>query len=162
MSVTRHLPVLGLMIALAALDFVGALLAKQYAQRHRPVALLLGCGVFVVLFVVYAIALHLAELSVVTMGWIVLLQVGLVAVDVRSNGLRLSPAQWAAAGLVIALQGYLLVSTSTPAQQATAETVTVVTLPSPAPPADAYPASVQTAAQTSTPDWTPGRSPVTR
>jgi hypothetical protein len=108
MSVGRQLLVVALMLLLAMLDFVGALLAKAYADRHQLPTLVLGCATFVVLFVVYAVALHLAELSIVTMGWIVLLQVGLIAVDVSRNGLLLGRGQWAAAVLVIVLQGYLV------------------------------------------------------
>jgi ornithine decarboxylase len=108
MSAGRQLLVVGLMLVLAMLDFAGALPVKAYADRHQPSALIFGCATFAVLFVVYALALHLAELSIVTMGWIVLLQVGLITVDVTRNGLLLGRGQWVAAVLVIVLQGYLV------------------------------------------------------
>ena len=69
------------MAALAALDLVGAFAAKEWAEKQSTVALGLGALAFVVLFWVYASSLQYAELAVVTMGWIVLLQVGILLVD---------------------------------------------------------------------------------
>ena len=48
-----------------------------WADNGSVRALVLGAGAFVVLFWVYASSLQYAELAVVTMGWIVLLQVGI-------------------------------------------------------------------------------------
>jgi ornithine decarboxylase len=111
MSAGRSALVVTVMVVLAGIDFAGALLAKSYADRHRPLALGLGVALFVLLFVVYALALRIADLSVVTMGWIVLLQVGLIAVDVTRYGLGLDRGQWAAVAGVLVLQGYLVLST---------------------------------------------------
>lgn len=60
----------------------------------------------------YAISLRYAELSIVTMGWIVLLQVGVLVLDQQRYGLRLEPRRWAAVAVVIALQCYLVTSTA--------------------------------------------------
>ena len=68
----------GAMVVLAALDIVGALAAKEWAASSRVGALLLGAAAFLVLFWVYASALQYAELALVTMGWIVVLQVALL------------------------------------------------------------------------------------
>ena len=46
-----------------------------------PRWLFAGVGCFVLLFYVYASSLQYAELATVTMGWIVLLQVGLLVLD---------------------------------------------------------------------------------
>ena len=56
----------------------GQALGRSTATASR---FLIGLLLFVVLFVVYATSLKTAELSVVTMGWVVLLQVGLILVD---------------------------------------------------------------------------------
>jgi drug/metabolite transporter (DMT)-like permease len=148
MSIGRQLTVVGLMLALAAIDFIGALVAQDYAERRRPSALLFGCGLSILLFAVYAVALRYADLSIVTMGWIVLLQVALVLTDVLRHRLQLSWAQWAAASLILVLQVYLVASTDKQAD---------VAIP--------YPAgkvTVEPVAQTSTTLTAPGRSPVTR
>src|SRR5580765_2523265 len=111
MNINRVIGILATMGSLAAIDLVGALFAKEYAARHRPVALALGLVTFVVLFGVYVLALRYAELSIVTMGWIVMLQIGLLVVDQRRYGFHLDRGQWAAVVVIIALQCYLIVST---------------------------------------------------
>ena len=58
------------MIALAGLDFIGALFAKEWAERGRIPMFILGWISFSVLFFVYARILKVAELSTVTIGWI--------------------------------------------------------------------------------------------
>ena len=60
--------------ALAALDLFGAFAAKEWAEKQNTVALGLGALSFLVLFWVYASSLKYAELALVTMGWVVLLQ----------------------------------------------------------------------------------------
>ena len=111
MTLARGGLILLTMGVLAALDFVGAILAKDYAERHRPVTLLAGAAIFLVLFVVYARALEYAELSIVTMGWVVLLQVGLFVFDWRRNGVALDARQIVVVIVIIALQCYLIAST---------------------------------------------------
>ena len=56
---------------------LGAVAAKEWAERQNLAALAFGALSFLVLFWVYASSLRYAELAVVTMGWIVLLQVGI-------------------------------------------------------------------------------------
>jgi drug/metabolite transporter (DMT)-like permease len=150
MSLDRQLSIGGLMVALAAIDFVGALVAQDFADRRRVCALLVGCGLQIVLFVVYAVALRLATLTIVTLGWIVLLQVAVVATDVARGSLRLGWAQWAAVAVVLIAQCYLVVSTEGQDQHQGATG-------SGAAAADPYPVG-----QTSAGRGSPGRSPVTR
>ena len=99
------------MLALAALDVAGALAAKQWAATSGVVPLLLGAAAFLVLFWVYASALQYAELALVTMGWIVVLQVGLLLIDRFHFGVHLAPGKWVAAVVILAAQGYLLART---------------------------------------------------
>jgi hypothetical protein len=98
----------GAMVALAALDIVGALAAKEWAASSRMGALLLGAGAFLVLFWVYASALQYAELALVTMGWIVVLQVALLLVDRFQYGVHLAPGKWVAVGVILLAQTYLV------------------------------------------------------
>jgi len=53
------------MVLLAALDLVGALFAKEWAENGSIRSLVLGAGAFLVLFWVYASSLKYAELAVV-------------------------------------------------------------------------------------------------
>lgn len=100
------------MAALAGLDLLGALAAKEWAERQNTVALALGVLSFIVLFWVYASSLQYAELAVVTMGWIVLLQVGIVLVDRLHFGATLPAGKMAAIVVILAAQGYLVLAPS--------------------------------------------------
>jgi hypothetical protein len=96
------------MVALAALDIVGALAAKEWAASSRMGALLVGVGAFLALFWVYASALQYAELALVTMGWIVVLQVALLLIDRFQYGVHLAPGKWVAVGVMLVAQAYLV------------------------------------------------------
>ena len=54
------------MAALAGLDLLGAMAAKEWAERHNTAALGFGLLAFAVLFWVYASSLQYAELALVT------------------------------------------------------------------------------------------------
>ena len=105
------------MVALAGLDLLGALFAKEWAENGSIRALVLGAGAFLVLFWVYASSLRYAELALVTMGWVVMLQVGLVLVDRWRYGVELPTGKWVAIGIVLVAQAYLVLGPS--ATQAT-------------------------------------------
>jgi hypothetical protein len=100
------------MVCLAGLDIVGALFAKEWAEHGGLRALVLGAGTFLVLFWVYASSLKYAELSIVTMGWVVMLQVGLVLVDAWRYGVQLPTGKWVAIGVVLVAQAYLVLGPS--------------------------------------------------
>lgn len=103
------------MAALAGLDLLGAIAAKEWAEKQSTLALGLGALAFVVLFWVYASSLQYAELAVVTMGWIVLLQVGIILVDRLHFGATLPAGKLVAVVVILAAQGYLLLAPSTTA-----------------------------------------------
>ncbi|WP_330475612.1 hypothetical protein [Terrabacter sp. C0L_2] len=105
------------MVCLAGLDLAGALFAKEWAENGSVRALVLGAGVFLVLFWVYASSLKYAELALVTMGWVVMLQVGLVLIDRWRYGVELPTGKWIAIGVVLVAQAYLVLAPS--ASQAT-------------------------------------------
>ncbi|MGD9712843.1 MAG: hypothetical protein AB7V46_12325 [Thermomicrobiales bacterium] len=100
---------LAAMIALAGLDFAGALLAKEWTIRRDFTLFLAGGVVFLLLYVVYAHILQTAELSIVTFGWVAFLQVALVLVDRFRYGVSFDTTQWLAMGAMILLQAYLIV-----------------------------------------------------
>ena len=56
-----------------------------------------------------------AELALVTMGWIVLLQVGLLALDRVRYGVELPTGKWVAVVVLLVAQAYLLIGPSGPA-----------------------------------------------
>jgi len=98
--------------ALAALDLFGAFAAKEWAEKQNTVALGLGALSFLVLFWVYASSLQYAELAVVTMGWIVLLQVGILVIDRIAFYSSLPVGKLAAVVIILAAQGYLVLAPS--------------------------------------------------
>jgi hypothetical protein len=100
----------GAMLALAGLDFVGAVFAKEWAERQHAAYFFAGLLTFGVLFGVYAASLKVAELSTVTFGWVVLLQVGLLVLDRFRYGVDLPPGKWAAIAAILALQAYLILA----------------------------------------------------
>jgi hypothetical protein len=101
------------MVCLAGLDLAGAVLAKEWASNGSIRALVLGAGAFLVLFWVYASSLRYAELALVTMGWVVMLQVGLLLVDRWRYGVELPVGKWVAIGVVLVAQAYLVLAPST-------------------------------------------------
>lgn len=107
-SVPRFAVLTGAMLVLAGLDICGALLAKQWADRGSRSCFLIGLITFAVLFTVYATSLKTAELSVVTMGWVVLLQVGLLLADRLRFQVEYSWDKWLAIGAILVLQAYLI------------------------------------------------------
>lgn len=102
------------MLLLAALDLLGALAAKEWSRSGGAGWLATGVGAFLVLFWVYASSLQYAELAVVTLGWVVVLQVGLLLLDHVRYGVRLPPGSWVAVGVVLAAQAYLLLAPTGP------------------------------------------------
>ena len=100
------------MAALAGLDLLGAIAAKEWAEKQNITAIALGVLSFVLLFWVYASSLQYAELAVVTMGWIVLLQVGIVIVDRVHFGNVLPADKIGAIVIILVAQGYLVLAPS--------------------------------------------------
>jgi hypothetical protein len=103
------LPIVAGMITLAALDLAGAALARHWSDHRSAVSLVGGLVVFSLLFVVYGKSLDYARLSTVTIGWVVLLQVGVVVLD-RVHGIAIPPPKLAAIAVILACQAYLTLS----------------------------------------------------
>ena len=102
----------GAMVLLAALDGLGAVLAKTWVRTGSWTIGGAGLVTFGLLFWVYSSSLRHAELSTVTFGWIVLLQVGLLLADRFCYGVAVPVDKWAAAAGIIVLQAYLLLAPS--------------------------------------------------
>ncbi|MEO5981339.1 MAG: hypothetical protein ABIQ13_03375 [Pedococcus sp.] len=98
------------MVMLAALDLAGAVAAKEWAEHRSLWPMLLGLTAFAVLFWVYASSLQYAELALVTMGWIVMLQIGLVVVDRVRYGVELPVGKWVAVVVLLVAQAYLVLA----------------------------------------------------
>ena len=96
------------MIALPLLDFIGAVFAKEWADTRQPWWFVAGLVTFMGLFVFYAASLKTAELSIVTIGWVVFLQVGLLLYERVRYGASLPPLKWVAIMLILVLQTYLV------------------------------------------------------
>jgi hypothetical protein len=97
-------------VLLAGLDFFGSVLAKEWAERHNHWLFAAGLLTFVVLFAVYALSLHVAELSTVTFGWIVSLQVGLLLFERLRYAVVLPQGTWVAIAGILLLQAYLVLA----------------------------------------------------
>ncbi len=99
-----------LVLVLAGLDIVGAVFAKEWTSGRSTWLFLGGAATFVVLFGVYAVGLRLAEMSTVTFGWIVGLQVGILIVERVRYDVNLPPGKWVAIVAILCLQAYLVLA----------------------------------------------------
>jgi hypothetical protein len=98
------------MVLLAALDLAGSFAAKEAVQRGSIGMAAFGAALFLVLFWVYLSSLEVAELSAVTFGWIVLLQVGVVLLDRYRYHVMPTPGAWLAIAVLLAAQSYLVLA----------------------------------------------------
>ncbi len=99
-----------IMLVLAGLDLLGAVVAKEWTLGRSSWFFVVGSVSFVVLFAVYAVGLRYAELSTVTFGWIVALQVAVLIVERVRYEVTLPPGKWAALVAIVLLQGYLVLA----------------------------------------------------
>ncbi len=96
-----------LIIALAAIDVAATIALKEAAGRRDGLLAIVGVGLFVLLAAVLYVALDATELTMVSLGWIVAVQVAVMVVDWRWYEFRPTPLQLAAicvamAALVVA------------------------------------------------------------
>lgn len=98
------------MAALAGLDLVGSVAAKEWVETRSTTLLVAGVAAFLALFWVYASSLQYAELSVVTFGWVALLQVSLVLVDRFRYEVEMPPGTWVAIVVMLGAQAYLILA----------------------------------------------------
>jgi hypothetical protein len=101
------------MVVLAGLDLLGTFLAKEWTAGRGPWMFVGGAASFVVLFTIFAVGLRVAELSTVTFGWIVGLQVGVLLVERMRYGVTLPTGKWLAIGVIVTMQAYLVLAPNT-------------------------------------------------
>ena len=97
-----------LIIVLAGLDLIGAILAKEWNSGRGAWLFLAGAGTSLLLFLIYALGLRYAEMSTVTFGWIVGLQVAILLVERFKYGVSLPTGKWLAVVAIVGLQAYLV------------------------------------------------------
>jgi hypothetical protein len=102
------------MTVLAVLDLAGSIAAKEAVVRRSPMIGLGGAAIFLVLFWIYASSLQYAELAPVTVGWVVMLQIGVVLVDHLRYGTPVSTWKGAAVVVIVVAQGFLLLAPDGP------------------------------------------------
>ena len=114
------------MLTLAALDLAGAYAAKEAVTRGSPAFAVLGGVLFLMLFWVYASSLQYVDLGPVTLGWIVILQVGVLLLDHYRYGASMGGRALVAVAVMLAAQAYLMLGAgaSTAVGGAPAETRT--------------------------------------
>ncbi len=100
------------MLLLAVVDLAGAYATKEAVVRRSLPWAVAGVALFVLLFYVYASSLQYAELALVTLGWVVALQVGVLLLDQFRYGNALSADKWVAVAVILAAQAYLLLASS--------------------------------------------------
>jgi hypothetical protein len=96
------------MALLAALDLGGAVAAKEAVARRSWLMAAAGAALFVVLFWVYCSSLQYVGLAPVTLGWVVILQIGVVLVDCCRYGASMPTTRWVAVAVIITAQAYLM------------------------------------------------------
>ena len=115
------------MLILAVLDLGGALSAKEAVVRRSLPMGVVGLALFVLLFWVYASSLEYAELAPVTLGWVALLQVGVLLLDRFRYETPISRGQWVAVVVMLAAQAYLFLGA--PAETGAGATPEPATVP---------------------------------
>lgn len=111
----RIVVIVGITVALAVLDLSGAILAKEWVDRRQHWLFAVGIASAIGLFVLFAVAVRYAEMSTVTLCWVVTMQVGLMLAEQFRYGVGHGADRWAAVIAMIGLQAYLL---ATPADVA--------------------------------------------
>ncbi len=98
------------MALLAGLDIAGAVAAKEWTEHRHPFYFIGGLLTFGLLFTVYAKSLSFAELPIITLGWIVCLQIGLIFIDRFIYHSDLPMGKLVAILAIVILQGYIMLS----------------------------------------------------
>lgn len=95
-------------IVLAGLDLLGAFLAKEFSIRPRWIMMAGGVLAFALLFVVYVKSLSVSDLWVVTFGWVVLVEIGVLLLDRLRFDTDIPPHKLVLAGVIVLLQVLLM------------------------------------------------------
>ena len=104
----------GITVVLAAVDVIESVLAKEWSERRSIWLLVAGLVAAASLFALFSIAVRYTEMSTVTLGWIVVMQVGLMVTERVRYGIDHGLDRWAAVAGMVVLQAYLLVAAAEP------------------------------------------------
>jgi hypothetical protein len=104
-----------LIAALAGLDLVGAVALKEASLRSSPPLMLAGVACFIALAGLLYFALELSELTIVSLAWVVLYQIGAVLVDAVIY--MQVPSRVQSLALVVALGALVVAFLADPAPQ---------------------------------------------
>ncbi len=104
---------IGYMLALATFDLLGTVLAKEWTVHRAAWQLIGGAASFMALFLVLALGLRYAEMSIITLGWVVVLQTSVLLIDRSRYGTSISIGGWLAIAAILILQGYLMIAGTT-------------------------------------------------
>ena len=102
--------VVGLTLLLAGLDITESVLAKEWALRRSPWLLAAGLSASMLLFALFVVAIGYTEMSTVTIGWVVVMQLGLMITESVRYDVAHTPDRWVVMGAIVCLLGYLVVS----------------------------------------------------
>ncbi len=112
---------LGIVVVLAGVDLAGGVLLKEASLRRSPELALSGFIAFVVLAGILYFALETTSLTLVTLGWIVLLQAAVMFVDHRWYDT--TPGRVQLVAIVVAMLA-LVVACAAPSSESTRTTAT--------------------------------------
>jgi hypothetical protein len=96
------------LLLLTGLDLLGSAAAQEAVERRSAPIAAGGALIFVAMFFVFAATLRISGLVVITVGWCVLVQVGVVLMDHFRSHVTLPPAKLLAVALAVAAQVYLV------------------------------------------------------
>jgi len=121
------------LVLLTTLDLLGSAAAKEAVERRSALIAAIGAALFVAMFFVFASALQISGLVVVTVGWCVLVQVGVLLMDRLHYGVHLTPGKYLAVIVAVAAQAYLVAGPSGIPEDRAVAPVTAPTAPAAAP-----------------------------
>jgi hypothetical protein len=98
-----------MVVVLAGIDLASGVVAKSWAASDSAWLMAGGFAMYLVMFWLYGVTLRFGELSTITIGWVVLVTVGNIALDKFRYQVAFPASKWIAALATVALLVYLLV-----------------------------------------------------
>lgn len=117
---------LAAIVALAGLDSTAVVLFKEAAAQRNPLYAIYGIGLLICVAGVLIVTLDMADLTIVSLGWIVMFQVVVMVVDALKYGVY--PGRVQAVAILIALMG-LIVAGLAPSAKAQTQAPVVRAIP---------------------------------
>jgi hypothetical protein len=105
---------LAAIVALAGLDSTAVVLFKEAAAQRDPLYAIYGIGLLICVAGVLIVTLDMADLTIVSLGWIVMFQVVVMVVDAVKYGVY--PGRVQALAVVMALLWLIVAALAPPAK----------------------------------------------